>query len=618
MKSLGSNLDGLLWFVHVTDIHLSKFRDPDRITEFQTFCVWVQKFVKPPVVVVSGDLTDAKTSDFFGSRQWLQEWQLYQEILRNCFSQVDKPSQWLDIRGNHDTFDVTDDESKNNFFAKYSVQGPLNKRSYLSKMNFHNRSYGFVGVDATLVPGPKRPFNFFGALDQQNYDHVQQLVEQVRKETDHHFVFGHYPTSCILAPSPGLREMLNETEAYLCGHLHTLGGLVPEMFTWQTEGFLELELGDWKDNRIFRIMSLDQGQLSFSDQVFMNAGDETAIVITNPIDIRFSTLASNVQAIRDSTHIRVLVYSEQNIEKVTVTIDSTQELKCEEAVAGEPLYVTAWDPIGFDDGKLHSLQVNVTTSGGRHFKYIQFGLQEKNAFTQTLLGDFKFGVRLLLMGNLMTMTQACFALSMLGFLVVLCIIRLWHNLTMAGHLSRPRRPPVFTLRRLLYNFQRRFWLLAATDSLFYPLMVTPIYLLLGPWAVGYFLEDHFGINFAWGLYVNGTLLHGDTASVHGVFFIAPYLYLFTFGLSFDVDRRYLQKDIPKSFRSYCTSHLWFVIFMCFQALHYIENYFWYGIVASLGVCGLSKIVFFYILWNRANSLSDEHFSELRSIWPINS
>jgi hypothetical protein len=32
------------------------------------------------------------------------------------------PTKWLDIRGNHDTFDVVDDESGNNFFRQYSVQ----------------------------------------------------------------------------------------------------------------------------------------------------------------------------------------------------------------------------------------------------------------------------------------------------------------------------------------------------------------------------------------------------------------------------------------------------------------------------------------------------------------
>lgn len=38
--------------------------------------------------------------------------------------------------------------------------------------------------------------------------------------------------------------------AYLCGHLHTLGGLVPQMYTMQDEGFAELELADWKDARM--------------------------------------------------------------------------------------------------------------------------------------------------------------------------------------------------------------------------------------------------------------------------------------------------------------------------------------------------------------------------------
>lgn len=37
---------------------------------------------------------------------------------------------------------------------------------------------------------------------------------------------------------------------YLCGHYHMLGGMVPNMYTLQKAGFLELELADWKDNRM--------------------------------------------------------------------------------------------------------------------------------------------------------------------------------------------------------------------------------------------------------------------------------------------------------------------------------------------------------------------------------
>lgn len=41
-----------------------------------------------------------------------------------------------------------------------------------------------------------------------------------------------------------------ESMTYLCGHFHTLGGTVPNMYSLQQAGFLELELADWKDNRM--------------------------------------------------------------------------------------------------------------------------------------------------------------------------------------------------------------------------------------------------------------------------------------------------------------------------------------------------------------------------------
>ena len=69
-------------------------------------------------------------------------------------------------------------------------------------------------------------------------------------------MFAHYPTSCVLTPNSGLKSILGQnpnTLAYLCGHLHTLNGMIPQMYSSQPEGFLELELGDWKDNRYIHI-----------------------------------------------------------------------------------------------------------------------------------------------------------------------------------------------------------------------------------------------------------------------------------------------------------------------------------------------------------------------------
>ena len=49
--------------------------------------------------------------------------------------------------------------------------------------------------------------------------------------------------------------------SFSSGHLHNLIGLAPEMYTKQADGYLELELADWKDNRKYRIAALDRGKM---------------------------------------------------------------------------------------------------------------------------------------------------------------------------------------------------------------------------------------------------------------------------------------------------------------------------------------------------------------------
>lgn len=77
-----------------------------------------------------------------------------------------------------------------------------------------------------------------------------QEFDTASRKSNYSVWFGHYPTSCILSPEPGIRRVMGHGLAYLCGHLHTLGGLAPNMYTRQQTGSLELELGDWKDGRM--------------------------------------------------------------------------------------------------------------------------------------------------------------------------------------------------------------------------------------------------------------------------------------------------------------------------------------------------------------------------------
>jgi hypothetical protein len=201
-----------------------------------------------------------------GSRQYIEEWQIYKSILDEC--KVKEKTLWLDVRGNHgrvqsikffckfslkipDNFNVPGLNSTENFYRNFSIQGTKHLRSYMVQVKHQNETVSFIAVDACLDPGPKRPFNFVGVLGLKEYEQLREFDQRATNESNFTVWFGHYPTSCILSPSPGLRPLIGHSGvAYLCGHLHQLGGIVPNMYTLQQSGNLELELGDWKDNRL--------------------------------------------------------------------------------------------------------------------------------------------------------------------------------------------------------------------------------------------------------------------------------------------------------------------------------------------------------------------------------
>ena len=437
------------------------------------------------------------------------------------------------------------------FYSHYGIRKDF--RTYSQSIHHNNKTYALSAIDATLQPGPKRPFNFFGSLSQAELIEAQHVVEKAAKNSDYQVIFGHYPTSTVLSPNPGLKSVMKGSLAYLCGHLHTLNGLAPQMYSSQPEGFLELELGDWKDNRIFRILAIDQGQLVFTDQVLNESA--TLSVITNPMDMTH-VQPQNHELLKKSTHIRALVF-DLKVESVQATIDGTDHFELKRTSG--PLFTAAWNPNKYDDGRVHELQMLQNT--------IKFSTSASPA-----LGFSDLIAKIVLFFNWSKVTQGVFGFCAASVILPLSALRSSKREVISGKMQK----------------------IAKNDSLFYAFVLGALYISIGPWALGYFLDESLGLLFPWGLWIDGHILPADVTHLYGLVFIFPYLYLLLGALCV----------YQKRGKSYTIIYnIIFAIVFILQLLHCIEFYLCYGLLATIvGTCGVGRLGFVYYVRSHAPEL----------------
>ncbi|XP_003484897.1 transmembrane protein 62 [Bombus impatiens] len=602
---IGESFDQLMWFLQISDIHISIFQDPFRITELKEFCNVTVSSIKPTVVLASGDLTDAKAKDKMGSKQILEEWKYYKRVLDD--TGVTRKTLWLDVRGNHDNFNVLSLESKNNYYSNYSIQGQKHPRSYMYTINVGSKYYTFIAIDACLKPGPRRPFNFVGMLDEHEIKSIYNLVDK-SKDNNADFIiwFGHYPTSCILSQAnTSIRNIIGkhkESMVYLCGHYHTLGGAVPNMYTLQRGGFLELELADWKDNRMYRLGAIDHGQFSFID---VKHKEWPVVLITNPKHALYTMpRKENIISVIKSTHIRILAFSIALIKIVEVQLDDEPWSECEH-VKG-PLYVLRWNTTDYRKG-IHTIRVRVSDMDEREATVVQpFALDGSRL-------SFRVLPRLILMSNVSNIFQFLFGTVLVLLVIPLCVLRFLHILCERKQMHRPR----FRIQ-FFYSWVRKLWILSTVDRLFFPLVLYTLYLTVGPWAVGEVIENQTGVIFAWGTFIGKSFLPGAFTYAYGFFQLFSFHLPLMLILANRVDKR-LQNIKPneKPLSKICFVLQYLPIILLIMMQTCMAYFFWlaYGTLATI-LCPLRtwSIFLAIMLWHQVDTMPYSCLRSAAKVW----
>ncbi|TVU47659.1 hypothetical protein EJB05_07265, partial [Eragrostis curvula] len=360
-------MDGdVAWVVQVSDLHLSDYQ-PERAADLARLLGGALRVIRPHLLLVTGDITDAKNQRRTTSRQDEYEWITYKQTMDIIVGKggISK-SRIFDIRGNHDTYGVPYRGGKLDFFSNYSVNSQLERLSTISSILLQgDRSYLFLGIDDTMSVGIRFPANLFGHPTDKRIEAVNSELQYWSNRSDAPItkvVYGHFPMSFTTTSEKGQRYesvfARQSITAYLCGHLHAKVSRqlwrYHEMRTTTEDrklSFWEWELGDWKDSRLFRILAIDKGAVSFIDHTLKRAF-QTSVLITYPTDSRnMNMLESKKWSLRND--INVLIFSHRAIRNVTARVfDSHNEFKIVEEIplqhvssasADRPLFHAKWN-----------------------------------------------------------------------------------------------------------------------------------------------------------------------------------------------------------------------------------------------------------------------------------
>ena len=133
----------------------------------------------------------------------------------------------------------------------------------------------------------------------------------------------------------------------------------------QQNGLREAELTDWKDNRYFRLMAVDHGVLSWTDVQHQSDGSHWPLtLVTWPpgADTRAGD-REPLYRLASSSHIRLLVFSPRRVVRVTVSLDTGEQVECNTETGA--LWTGAWSPGGMGDkGRTRVMEVRVEDAWG--------------------------------------------------------------------------------------------------------------------------------------------------------------------------------------------------------------------------------------------------------------
>jgi hypothetical protein len=243
-----------------------------------------------------------------------------------------------------------------------------------------------------------------------------------------------------------------------------------------------------------------------------------------------------------------------------------------------PLFVAPWTTSDFLDGKVHRLLIEVMAEDGSllHAKIVDFCLSNE-CIEERASYDLAY---FLLQPNIIAVIQLIFFAS--NFLLILI-----------SFLIQFESFKIFKIVRSPANFPYQ-------RAIFRTFLWGPLWVVFGPWAVGYLLDEtSLCLLFSWGVVTHSQVVPADITKAYAILFVIPYFYAIIFVVLFS-----LVCQTPRLLVAF--HHIAFTTVMIFQFAHLPFIFKTFGFLASLGVWGVLRIVFVLKVWHLTHLAVSRH------------
>ncbi|KAF0979049.1 hypothetical protein FDP41_002119 [Naegleria fowleri] len=310
-----------------------------------------------------------RTMNIFVPGQSQEQWEMYQECmqlgnkkllekvtlessesihLRYPFEkEIHNEDRIFDLPGNHDSFGTQNKaDPKSRLFLSYSQSGkffyyPKHKRNpKISKIacsekdvtsffSFDFKSsfgtYRFALLDSTPSIGSYRPVNFFSSIPKCQIEKLENILGRAGNDINQTLIFGHYPSSMITiteidgnVSQKTMTEFFKSTNthSYFSGHLHKVFHDMRKLIPMS--GHLEIQSPDFKKERSFKMIAIDNDRVSFEDFTLSHLKKQPGVLITHPKDCRYySTKEPHVEY---GSFIRMLIVAPTDLEEIELFV----------------------------------------------------------------------------------------------------------------------------------------------------------------------------------------------------------------------------------------------------------------------------------------------------------